>query len=259
MDRTPIAISLCTTCRDRLWQLRETLPGHLEHLPPDCEIVLVDYGSSDGLSTWIWSNFRAHIEAGRLRFFEVDGSPRWSSPAAKNLAHRLSNGRFLFNLDADNFVTPREYEMLYAAASADKACFQWSGSMGDGSMGRIGLPRRLFATLGGYDEHLLPMGYQDIDLIERIELHERRSRRLPAPERPAVPNSYAQKLAACGRNQTAGAADYEVMNDLNTQCARARRWLYGPCREPIFRTHAGRWNGQRAILDGIGPLRFLNS
>ena len=65
------SISFCISCRNRLRQLSQTLPGNLDCLDEDVEISLVDYGSSDGLSDWVRSRFGHFIETGRLVFFEV--------------------------------------------------------------------------------------------------------------------------------------------------------------------------------------------
>lgn len=110
-----IEISFCTTCKGRLYQLRETLPVNLDTLQNDEEIVLVDYRSPDGAAAWIWANFRPEIEAGRLRLFEVLDEAPWHSPKAKNLAHRLARGSYLFNLDGDNFILPEDTALIRAA------------------------------------------------------------------------------------------------------------------------------------------------
>jgi len=144
-------VSFCPTCRNRLWQLRQTLPANLTALSrqPSTELVLVDYGSSDELVEWVWHNFQSPIDAGLLQFFQLEKRPPWNCARAKNLAHRLASGRYLFNLDADNFIQQRDLEQINPAAVAGKVIHQWSGDWHDGSLGRIGLPRELFYTLWG--------------------------------------------------------------------------------------------------------------
>lgn len=110
------SISFCSTCRNRLWQIRETLPRNLDAIREEHEIVLVDYGSTDGLSEWVWAHFQGAIDRGSLVFFEVRNEVRWNLARAKNLAHRLATGHYLFNLDADNFVTPSDVQAIEQAA-----------------------------------------------------------------------------------------------------------------------------------------------
>ena len=42
-------ISFCTVCKGRLWQLKQTIFHNLNQLESDCELVLLDYQSPDGL------------------------------------------------------------------------------------------------------------------------------------------------------------------------------------------------------------------
>ena len=42
------AISFCTTCRNRLWQIKQTLQQNLEAIGHQNELVLVDYVSHPG-------------------------------------------------------------------------------------------------------------------------------------------------------------------------------------------------------------------
>ncbi len=54
-------ISFCITCKNRLHQIRQTLPKNLEdnrRLQELVEFVLVDFGSTDGLRKWISDNFK---------------------------------------------------------------------------------------------------------------------------------------------------------------------------------------------------------
>ena len=46
---------------------------------------------------------------------------------------------------------------------------QFSGDMFEGNFGRISLLRKYFHRLGGYDEKLGAMGFQDNDLIIRAK------------------------------------------------------------------------------------------
>jgi hypothetical protein len=191
-------ISFCVTCRNRLWQLESTLPDNLAALGDRHEISLVDFGSTDGLAAWVWDRFRPAIERGRLVFFEVTSEVRWSSPRAKNLAHRVAGGSYLFNLDADNRIGPADVALVEQAAARGEAVHQWAGNWTDGSFGRIGLPRDLYHTLGGYDESMLPMAGQDMDLLRRIHGSGRTIVRLAPPAMPAVQNTFEHKMAEVG-------------------------------------------------------------
>jgi len=245
-------ISFCTTCKGRLYQLRETLPQNLAALGPDEEIVLVDYQSPDGLSQWVWGHFRPAIDAGRLVFFEVLDEAPWHMAKAKNLAHRLARGAFLFNLDADNFLTVQDLGYVRAAVARGLCCRQGTGDIGDGTPGRIGLPREAFHRIGGYDESLLGMLLQDYDLIVRAEAAGYRFLRLPRPERLPLQNDVGERLGQFIATRSVQNEDLALMGRVNMGLSKLRLELEGPLRRQNFATFRGRLNGEPVILDGLG-------
>lgn len=249
-----IAISYCTTCKGRLYQLRETLPGNLAAVQADEEVVLVDFNSPDGLSAWVWDNFRAEIEARRLRFFEVLDEAPWHSSKAKNLAHRLARGTFVFNLDGDNFLMPEDTVKIRAAAAQGLAARQGSGERRDGTPGRIGVPRDVFLELGGYDEGLLGTLIHDWDLIVRAEAIGQRFARLGPPARLPVQNDMVEKFAQYPRERDGSDDDVKRMGQVNLAMARLRMEFDGPRRLQNFASYRGRLNGEDVIFDGLGNI-----
>lgn len=150
----------------RLWQLKKTLPYNLERLKDDEEICLANFNSQDGLDEWIHGNYIQEIKAGRLRYFYTKEPKHFHMSKAKNLSHRLSTGQFVFNLDVDNFISETTRERL-KPLEGEPGCLR-EGTDG-GYAGRIGINRDLFFSIGGYDESLLPMGYEDHDLWRRVQ------------------------------------------------------------------------------------------
>jgi len=247
-------ISFCVTSRNRLWQLQQTLAGNLDALGAGHEVTLVDYGSSDGLSAWVWSRFGEAIGQGRLVFFEVTNEVHWSSPRAKNLAHRLARGRYLFNLDADNRIAPPDVALIEQAAAQGVPVHQWAGNWTDGSFGRIGLPRDLYHELGGYDEALLPMAGQDLDLLRRIHASGRSIVRLAPPVIPAVQNTFEHKMAEVKSLKPTALDSYLEFRDINRTLSRVRYSLEGPRRLGGFASYRGRLNGAPVVIDGFDNI-----
>ena len=64
-------VSLCTTCKGRLWQLRQTLPQNLLYLDDHSEIILLDYQSPDGLKDYIYTEHSLALAQGRLKYFQM--------------------------------------------------------------------------------------------------------------------------------------------------------------------------------------------
>ena len=169
-------ISFCITCKNRLHQIGETLKENLdankEH-EEMLEFVLVDFGSTDGLQSWILTHFREQLESGYLKYFFTTGLPHWDASRAKNTAHFLASGDFLVGLDCDNYVGKGGGAFVQSKKEkyGDRLLMhQWNGVYAGGTFGRIGMRRVYFDMVGGYDESFEPMGYQDGDLLGR--LHE---------------------------------------------------------------------------------------
>jgi predicted glycosyltransferase involved in capsule biosynthesis len=168
-------ISLCVTCKNRLWQLTQTLPANLDAATADgnTEIVLVNYNSADELDQWI-RQYQAHINEGVLRYVHERSEPYFHASKAKNLAHLTATGKYLINLDGDNYIGDTIPTWRHVWAQCDNIiihgeCVEPSQEpeSGNGTYGRIGLPRASFIALGGYDEEMLPSAWEDVDLIHR--------------------------------------------------------------------------------------------
>ena len=259
----PKSISFCTTCCNRLWQLKQTLPQNLEALNKSHEIVLVDYGSTDHLSEWVWANFKSHIENKTLCFFEVKNEVRWNVARAKNLAHRLASGGYLFNLDADNFMVKKDVELIENSAKQGFLTHQWSKVSGDGSFGRIGTSREKFLDIGGYDETLLGMGGQDVDIINRLYVvHNKQIVNLDGPSVPAVKNTFDDKIKEISPNgipiKDAETA-YTEMNKLNLAISKYKIKNEGPVRMGGGFSYKGLLNGERVSINGFDEIMFVPS
>lgn len=169
-------VSFCISHKNRLHQVKETLPKNLADNRLDqskIEFVFVDFESQEDLGDWLMTEFAPELTSGYLKFFLCKGLDKWHSPKAKNTAHRLSSGKILVNLDGDNFTGYRGGMHVYngfMSSPYDICLWQYSGDSQDGSFGRIAASRDAFFSLGGYNEEFLEMGFQDRDLVNRLEM-----------------------------------------------------------------------------------------
>jgi len=166
---TDIRVSLATTCMGRRHHLERTLPRNLQDniAFKGLEFVLLDYSSPDGLGEWVFSNWATEIRSGLLSYYKLDGQTTFRRSYAKNLAHRLSTGAIVCNVDADNFTGPNFAKYLYDELSQHTGSFvRLSGRRG--TTGRIALRSSDFVELGGYDERFdWGWGFEDEDLALR--------------------------------------------------------------------------------------------
>jgi predicted glycosyltransferase involved in capsule biosynthesis len=158
---------------NRKYQLEKTLIDNLNNLSDCSEIVMVDYGSIDGLKDYIYKNFSKYIINKKLRYYYTDKVKYWHASICKNTTHMLADGRYVVNLDCDNFIGNDSDKLLldlFEKNGDDIIITQSDYVMGSGNGGRITISKNNFKKLGGYDETFYPMGYQDYDLIERAKL-----------------------------------------------------------------------------------------
>lgn len=172
-DRVLPRLSFCISHKDRFDALQKTLPVNLRdnsQLADQIEFILVDFGSADDVDGWVSQTFSEALATGYLKYFKASGLDEWHASVAKNTVHAQASGAILMNLDCDNFTGPNGADYVIDAFekhAEDIVFWQYSKKKLDGTFGRIALSRERFHALGGYDESLLQMGYQDGDLKDR--------------------------------------------------------------------------------------------
>jgi predicted glycosyltransferase involved in capsule biosynthesis len=163
-------ISFCTTCMGWLAYLHYTLPTNLEVLGSfhsKAELVLLDYNSPDGLEEWVFANFQPHLDSGLLKFYKTDKPAYFCRTHAKNVVHKFSNGEYVCNLDADNFLSDPYVRLLFDLFEEYDDAIAYGS---DSAQGRIALKKEYFVALGGYNEDFKAWGVEDVDLILRSSL-----------------------------------------------------------------------------------------
>jgi len=156
-------VSFCITCMNRLHHLKHTLPINLQDTYPNLEIVLVNYSSTDNLSSWIQPYLN------KIKYVEVHGKKYFHMAHAKNVAAKHATGDIIVNVDADNFTGTgfaQHISNLFASSQTIVAV----GFDSRHTTGRIAMLRAHFIALTGYDEHMVGWGFEDIDLYHRAKL-----------------------------------------------------------------------------------------
>lgn len=176
-DSSGLTLSFCITCKNRFYQIAQTLRQNLEDNRDDkdlIEFVLVDFGSTDGLQEWVAENFTDEIEEGYLKYYYSEQLPFWDASVAKNTSHILAENDIVVNLDCDNFTGKNGglfvMDIMVKYGLDSTILHQFSNEFADGSYGRIALSKANFLRLGGYDESFEPSGCQDKDLLLRAQL-----------------------------------------------------------------------------------------
>ena len=172
-----LRISFVSTCKGRLFHLRKTLPQNIKDNAdyPNVEFVVLDYNSEDGLQEWIFENFQADIESGRLKYVHYPEPKHFHMAHAKNLGHRVSTGDVICTIDADNYTGKGFAAYLNKQFTARKGIYCRAAKHirrelpDTGLGGRIALRRSDFLTIGGYNEEMGLWGPDDTDVAKRLQ------------------------------------------------------------------------------------------
>ncbi|WP_300044374.1 glycosyltransferase family A protein [Ramlibacter sp.] len=230
----PLKVSVCMHAMNRTWQVKQTL-RHNVMACVNHELILVDFGSTDGLDEWVRSEFTEDIRAKRLVYFRTPTPTRFHASKSKNLAHHLGSGDILLNCDGDNFVTEADLDRIVKvfAKEPNSIVQNFSGDLTDGTYGRIALTRKNFNQMGGYDEGLLPIAAQDYDLLLRGLQIGLRTVRISAVDKKPVLNTVSDKVPAGSK------MDWGAINNINSSYCINRQKVIGPVRE----TQSPAWHG----------------
>lgn len=215
-----ITLSFCITCKNRFYQIKETLPKNLsdnKEYKDIVDFVLVDFGSKDGLQEWIAENYEEELTSGYLKYYYTEEMKEWHASVAKNTAHVLASNDIVVNLDCDNFTGINGAKFLletFCNYGEAMVIHQFSNNFCDGTYGRIALWKNTFIKLGGYNEEFEPAGYQDRDLLIRLAVAGCGILHLNDKEYcKAIPNLK-------GAGVTSSFSEWEAMNNRNSILSR---------------------------------------
>jgi hypothetical protein len=160
---------------DRLHHLEKTLPVNLLSCSsyPECEFVVLNYGSKDGMDSWMRNKLGYWIKKGIVKYYRTQLPKHYISTHAKNIAHKQATGDILCNLDADNFIIEGYPEYLVKAINLNSVVVSPSRDVFeiDGSCGKIAVKKEHFYNVGGYDESLNSgWGWDDVNFQFRTRM-----------------------------------------------------------------------------------------
>lgn len=155
---------------NRLEHIASTLPQNLldNREYPNADFVILNYNSKDDLEKYILDTFRTEIRSGRISYYRTAEPDYFDRSHSRNIAFRLAQGDILCNLDSDNFTGPGFAAYLNVLFCASPDIFV-SAPPDDNIAGRIAIRRQDYFAARGYDERMKWYGYEDYDMIHRLE------------------------------------------------------------------------------------------
>ncbi len=169
-------ISICTVCMNRLPYLCQTLPVNIsENLHyPQIEFIVLDYNSKDDMENWIRLNMSYHLESGVLKYYKTYEPAHFLLSHSKNMAMRLASNDIVCMVDADNYAGP-DYagwiNTAYNSTGKDRVIttLRRDDIPHRDQGGKLAFHRDFLYAAKGFDEALIGYGFEDIDLVNRLE------------------------------------------------------------------------------------------
>ena len=183
-----INISYCTTCYNRLWQLKETLKHNIKYIKEDTELVVIAWNDSS-VKPYLESNYKSYIDKEQIRVIEINESVKFihgeefSCGHVKHYSHLEARGRVLFNLDADNYIDDVLEEALYKLKDDELIITLRKEHCGDGRSGRIGITKNNYKRVRYYAKGR----EDDIDFIIQCARYNLKLVEVPCLIKP-IPN-----------------------------------------------------------------------
>ncbi len=169
-------ISYCTACMNRISHVKKTLVRNIKdnEKNDNIEFVLLDYNSSDGLEKWVKSTLRKYIKTGKLKYFKTKEPLVFNRSHSRNIMFKLAQGKYICNVDADNYIGKGFTEYLLSTFKKHPNCFIVADTNREyydirDALGRFSCRKDDFLSVGGYDESFVGYGPEDRDLYARLE------------------------------------------------------------------------------------------
>lgn len=164
-------ISVCTTCMNRLEDLKQTylknIKDNIEY--PNVEWVLLNYNSDPNIcdiDTWSLGLPKDRFAKDMVKYYKTEEPTYYSMAHSRNVAFKLATGDIVTSVDADHFINKGFLSKLNDLFNAlgPKTILVKSEQK---NRGRIAMFKKDFIDLGGYDEDLKDYGHEDRDLLFR--------------------------------------------------------------------------------------------
>jgi glycosyltransferase involved in cell wall biosynthesis len=165
-------ISFCTVSMNRVHHIKKTLLINLMDNAGyhNCEFVLLDYNSSDGLEDFVKEQLKEYIISGRLKYYRTNVPAYFHRAHALNTAFKLSSGDVVCNVDADNYTGKGFAAYINDVFNHQQDIFLTVDleKYGADVCGRVCMKRKDFFRIGGYDETMDCWGHDDDDIKNRL-------------------------------------------------------------------------------------------
>ncbi len=166
---------------NRLHHLQETLLQNLSDTRDEIDIdfVILNYNSSDNMEEWCKRKLSQEILAGRVKYFKTTDPHSFSHSHSKNMLFKLAEGEIVCNINADHYIGEGFSQLIRSVFSQYVSCVLTPADyhntdslhvVAKDVFGKVCLRKKDFLSVGGFDERMTNYGFEDWDLVNRLEL-----------------------------------------------------------------------------------------
>ena len=181
METKKYKISFCIVCKNRLYQLEETLIQNIRDNEDydNLEFILLDYNSEDGMEDWAKENLAEYILNGKLTYYRTTEPQGFSHSHSKNLAFKLADGDIVCNVHADHYTGKGFADYTNEAFNRDEniilTTIDFYKTKKDyfpakDVLGKVCVRKSDFLKINGFDERMQKYAFEDYDFINRLEM-----------------------------------------------------------------------------------------
>lgn len=163
-------ISYCIPVMNRFLDIKNTLSHNIsvaKNYSSKVEIIINCFDKDNQTENYVTANFHEEIKTGLLVFNKVPPLPYWHFCWAKNSFRKIIKGKYYASLDGDNYITDEEIKStlnLCQNNDQDYLIHLFSGKWGDGTSGRIIVPKEMYEKYG-YISTMFPRQFDEMALI----------------------------------------------------------------------------------------------
>ncbi|CAN8073026.1 unnamed protein product [Agarophyton chilense] len=218
------SVTLVAACKDRTGFLQTALPGWLEAIRPQDDILLVDWGTRPPDHVPLEEVVR-NTAGPKVSVVTVQEPDQWVLSRAYNLAFSLATGDWIFKVDCDTEVRRSFFERHplrrknYDFPFFYRFDWKKAGNENQKHLAGVFLARAdHVAHVHGYDERIATYGWDDSDIYSRLQANgtPEGDRLVPLDIQPATLShmSHGDDLRAANQHLAMGPT---METELNSQ------------------------------------------
>ena len=158
IKQRPLLTSI-TVCKNRLEHLKQSLPLLAKNA--DLEIIVVDYGCSQGTSAWVKENYP------QVKVVEITDGSTYVTARGRNIGEKYATTHWLLFIDADVLI--QEPLLDWAKNNLKTNNFYITQKQGSELTGTFFCNRYDFDRIDGFDECFDLWGGEDDDVYFRLQ------------------------------------------------------------------------------------------